>query len=481
MNYVAASHSLSKAIRRASPRLFQFTKPKASFSFSNTTYRPSLTSAISPQTLASIKSLPEVSQALSQFNDSTLDGLNRAAQVFQQFNPNGDEYKAVKFLQARGYMQLFSYQKATEVIDSLENIALKLTREEKFHVNLAKGKLLWEQGSWEEATAVANDLCDDAPQMQQNISLRQGTALNCLALCRLAAIRLKDADMVQFNKEQALVQQPVASQLREAEDVQDLLKMASKILFKGYTDGKEGEGSPENKSNHCRLGLYCAASYCNQGVAELTTTLVKSMCTNRPVPIESAMNAWRNALNVINELERDGLNLSAEEKIFFKSTKARIYCNMAWAILFTSSYIDVTTDKGSKSAAVKEDSLKLASEYAGLALSINDDIGNADESLGRILCLVATCYARAGSAVTAEGLLKSAIDVLKASPNPLKTIDARSACVYYSKLCKNWEKREADAIAYEELALEMNDTLIEPWMGASSLYSGLHMFGCNDP
>jgi tetratricopeptide (TPR) repeat protein len=473
ISYAAASHSLSKAIRKLSPRLSQVTKPRASFS--NTTYRPSLTSTISPQTLASIQTLPEVSQALSQNNEFALDGLDRAAQVFEQFNPNGDEHKAVKFLQAQGYMQLFSYQKAVKVFISLDK--LDLTQDEKFHANLAKGKLMWEQGSCDEAHAVASQLCDEAPQMKHSVSLRQGTALNCLALCRLAVIGVKDVDMIQFSsKGQSLVQQDVASQLREAEDVQDLLRMASKILFKGYKDGKQGGVSPGNDPDHCLLGLYCAASYCNQGVGELTTTLIQSASTNRPVPIESPMNAWRNALTVMDELEQDELNhLSTKQIIFLKSTKARVYCNMAWAILFSSSYVDA-----GKVASVTEESLTLAAEYAGLALKINDEIGNEDESLGRILCLVASCYVKAGSAVTAEGLLKSAMDVLKESPNPLKTIDARSSIVYYSKLCKSWENREADATKYEKLALECNDTLTEPWIGASSIYSGLHMFGCVD-
>mmetsp|Transcript_28422 Transcript_28422/g.42159 ORF Transcript_28422/g.42159 Transcript_28422/m.42159 type:complete len:467 (-) Transcript_28422:75-1475(-) len=464
MKFLVASNSLKRVVQSRIS------------SFSNTAYRPSLASTISPQTLASIQTLPEVSNALSLNTDSALDGLDRAAQVFQQFNPNGEEYRAVKMLQAQGYMQLFSYPKAMKVLDSLQK--LDLTPDELFHSNLATTRLLWEQGSWGKATVVANDLCDVAPQMEHNFSLRQGMALNALALCRLAAINTKDVDVVQLRKH--AVDGDANSQLTGADDAQDLLKMASKVLLKGYKDGKGGGSTSSDITNHRRLGLYCAASYCNQGGAELMTILMKSACVKRSVPIDSAMNAWRDALNVLDEIQQDESNLSEKESVFLKSTRARVYCNMAWAILFSSSYIDLTLDKGDKGVPVKEASLKLASEYAGLALKINDDIENVDENLGRILCLVASCYARAGSAVTAEGLFQSAMDILKPSPNLSKTIDARSALLYYSKLCRNWEKRGADASKYEKLALEMDDSLAEQWRGASSLYSGFRMFGCTD-
>ena len=475
MKFLVASASLQKVVQRISPR-FHLTKLKASFS--NTAYRQSLASTISQQTLASIQTLPEVSNAITLNNDSTLDGLDRAAQVFQQFNPNGEEYRAVKMLQAQGYMQLFSYPKAMKVLDSLQK--LDLTPDELFHCNLATTRLLWEQGLWEKATIVANELCDVAPQMEDNVPLRQGTALNALALCRLATANAKDVDMVQLRKHAG--DGNAESQLTEADIAQDLLKMASKALFKGYKDGKGGGSTSSHISHHRRLGLYCAASYCNQGAAELMTILMKSACVKRSLPIDSAMNAWRDALNVLDEIQQDDSNLSEKESIYLKSTRARVYCNMAWALLFSSSYIDLTLDlgKGGKGAPVEEASVKLASEYAGLALKISDDIENADGSLGRTLCLVASCYERAGSAVNAEGLFQSAMDVLKPSPNLSKTIDARGAFVNYSKLCRNWENREADASKYEKLAIEMDDSLAEQWRGASSLYSGFRIFGCTD-
>ena len=197
---------------------------------------------------------------------------------------------------------------------------------------------------------MANELCDVAPQMEDDVPLRQGTALNALALCRLATANAKYVDMVQLRKHAG--DGDAESQLTEADIAQDLLKMASKVLFKGYKDGKGGESTSSHISHHRRLGLYCAASYCNQGTAELMTILMKSACVKRSLPIDSVMNAWRDALNVLDEIQQDESNLSEKESIYLKSTRARVYCNMAWALLFSSSYIDLTLDldKGDKGA-----------------------------------------------------------------------------------------------------------------------------------
>jgi hypothetical protein len=103
---------------------------------------------------------------------------------------------------------------------------------------------------------------------------------------------------------------------------------------------------------------------------------------------------------------------------------------------------------------------------------------NMDQDMGRALNMVASCYARAGSAVTAEGLLKSAMDVLDNSSNPQRIIDARSTFLYYSKLCSNWEKREADATKYAKMAMDIDqsDVLPQVWKSQSSILSGVHIF-----
>ena len=154
---------------------------------------------------------------------------------------------------------------------------------------------------------------------------------------------------------------------------------------------------------------------------------------------------------------------------------------------------------------LKEDELKIASEYAGSALKLYDEImvivdGTNNETtlkpiMGRALGLVASCYARAGSAVTAEGLLQSAFDLYKKGDNndsqsihsqnqndcPMYQIDSRSIFFYYSSLCRNWDKRSADAKQNEENALDINNNILnEKWKGTSAIYSGLWFFTISD-
>lgn len=142
--------------------------------------------------------------------------------------------------------------------------------------------------------------------------------------------------------------------------------------------------------------------------------------------------------------------------------RAQLYCNMAWTLL------------------PLEDELKLASEYSSTALSIVEKLqGKLSEreycrALGRSLRLVASCYAQADSALTAEGLFQSAIDSLKkASKNPLSRLDLRDTHDGYAKLLHQWDKRSRDAENQEKHSGNVNESLLEGWRGKSSICSGL--------
>ena len=440
--------------------------------FSTSRIKCSLVSTIPKNTLDSIASLPEVSDVLLKIksknspSSSHIEGLDRSSEIFQQINPNGEEYKAVQILRVQVLSQLYQFDQAIQAIDEIQEKCI-LNDEETFQISLAKTKSLFYTGSFDKAIEISTNLCDFVPQMTGNdsthVQLRQGIALNAQALCRLVNIGLKDEQVAMAQKEE--YNQEISSKLGEATEIQEICAMASKIL----------ERNAEMGSN-LHLNLACAASYSNQGIAELTTSLVQSKSMQHLVPMDSAMKSWRRALSILEDIEREPTVLNAlghEEIMFMKSTKARTYANMTWALLFSDAY--ASTGKSS----VNEETLKLASEYAGLALKINDEIENADQNLGRILTLVASCYARAGSAVTAEGLFQSSMDILEENTlNPFITLDARSAYLNYSNLCKNWEKRSADAKKYKQLALKYDDSLIgSSWHGICSLYSGLHLFG----
>lgn len=142
--------------------------------------------------------------------------------------------------------------------------------------------------------------------------------------------------------------------------------------------------------------------------------------------------------------------------------RAQLYCNMAWTLL------------------QMEDELKLASEYSSTALSIVEKLqGKLSQkdycrALGRSLRLVASCYAQADSALTAEGLFQSAIDSLKeASKNQLSRLDLRDTHDGYAHLLHQWDKRSRDAENQENHSRNVNESLSEGWRGKSSICSGL--------
>jgi hypothetical protein len=473
---------------------------------------PSLLASISSDTIATIRTLPEISEFLSNFENDVasksthqqatamrIEGLQRASQVFQQYNPDGEEYKAVILLQIHTLIQAYSYSEALELLnhefpheskDGGERTEHNLKL--KFDIDSERVKLMYLLGDFYEADSMAQDNCDLALRIDDS-GLKQGAAMNSLAICKLASVGLEDVDVLR-RRDETLIEHADAHSNANAdtsiisgdkmditEHARNLLHVASKMLHNRY---QEAQQDP-------KIGLACATSYSNQGLAELIQNLVKSQIQRKPIPIDSAMKSWRQALNIFEELQSTTLN--HDQIVFLHASKARVYCNMTWAILFSSSYA-INSD----AEPFKEDSLKLASEYAGLALKAIDEIGavtgatsNGSKHLGRVLGLVASCYNMAGSAVTSEGLFQSAMDALNLNGiegssmdtsynDPVNSIDARSVLFYYSKLCNNWEKRGGDAVKYQASAIEMNNAMVDSWKGKSSIYSGVSFIALGD-
>jgi len=443
-----------------------------------------LASTISKDTLASIQALPEVLEAVTAMTEGNtnqsskiIDNLERASDVFEKFSPDGEERKAVLLLQSQALSDAGAYMASLEILDSI--LKMDLREDQIYNVCLAKVKTEWLNGSFEEAAEVANKLCDQVSEMDganENIPLHQGMALNALAICRLSSANLKDQEINSFrNIKDEEIQ---SNQLSDLDESKEKLQMASTILRNAYQQG----GS--DKADTLRLGLAAAASTSNQGIAEMMFVLVKSRQIGMLMPYDNALKSWRNALNILNSLEDKMTEMNQKQISTMKSIRAGVFNNMAWGMLYPSSYMDGE----SKMNTLSEDSLKIASDYAGKALKIHDDarnkIGEEDiwvnESMGRTLNLVASCYERAGSAVTAEGLFQSAMGEASGSNNPLGIIDERTALANYSRLCSNWENRSSDSKMNQDRALELDDSLAPLWIGKSSLYSGLLLISMGD-
>ena len=191
---------------------------------------------------------------------------------------------------------------------------------------------------------------------------------------------------------------------------------------------------------------------------------------------------------------------------------------MTWTILynFDESFHDGADS--TSSTGLSQDLLTLASEYAGLALKLCEKWsttlnGESDDSskhvvldwtpmYGRSLTLVASCYAKAGSAVTAEGLYNSAWDTYKTTTSssssssssstsnnttaiadqysPQYQKDAISCLLSHAKLLSQWEKRDVDAKLKQKEAAELREKMPSSWQGMYGIYGGLWFFSPND-
>ena len=132
-------------------------------------------------------------------------------------------------------------------------------------------------------------------------------------------------------------------------------------------------------------------------------------------------------------------------------------------------------------AGRSESHISKASEHAREALQALEHIRTdetdslPDEGWTRALSLVAQCYHRAGHAVTAEGLLQSALDETRALKNmtPHCILERRAAYQAYSALCKDWEKRQGDADRFLANSRQLKSQLKGGWKDATELHCSL--------
>jgi len=411
-----------------------------------------------------------------------------------------------------------------------------------------------------EVVEEGEDRKDDDAKMA---GLRMACGMNAMALNKLAMLDIRDAAI------RALYHHPRNDEnndenigsldgnnrswsktLQEAGEIEDMLGMASRVLLQDYQSIKDGTTATTDSDKHraVRLALASAACLNNQGIAQIFYLVAKRQLMERTLTADSAVYIWTQALDLLDGIEgylsdekddedkgKDHTQQQQQQqqqqqrqhlKALTESIRARIYCNMAWTILFfDSSTTTVSTDDASSDTTttqipipISEDQLKLASDYAGKALKSYETLSSSSAvgeemaaaiqpSMGRALGLVAHCYARAGSSVTAEGLFQTAVDYCTAAadtttaddnnshlnhpdsnPNPvMMKMDARDCLSRLADLCRNWEKRGVDAERHGVRALEVDRSLgrdggggVDGWRGKNGLYSGLWFFSIGD-
>ncbi|VEU42596.1 unnamed protein product [Pseudo-nitzschia multistriata] len=377
--------------------------------------------------LASIRQLPEVDAAVSDQSPSTLtiDGLKRASEVFASFDKGGREHLAVQALLAECQQRLGLYDDAIGSIEELQH-SLHGSESETAHnfkedTILALAKVYWMRGDFEKSQALCEAIIstyDDLTETFPSTKLHMASAMTGKALSQLAAMKTMD----------------------DAYSVRDFFGVAIKFL----------ERHPPSENT-----LPQAVALSNAGVAEVIYNLYLQDTNDVSVPMTPALKY------LFQGLQKTKVNQSTSSKKIVAAShalEASIQANLAWGVI---NYEEDRSDR-----------VKKASEYAKKALAFYDAEGIVGkEGLSWILSVVASCYHQAGNAVTAEGLLQSAISKKDMPIDTLSRLQLRDAYREYSKLCMEWDKREKDAENHIKDADDVESSLPSNWQGKSS---GIH-------
>jgi len=250
-------------------------------------------------------------------------------------------------------------------------------------------------------------------------------------------------------------------------------------------------------------------AHLNFGCAEIIYAQLVSRINNVHAPLDHAMRAWSTGLTALRSSQRrvthrDNPPEQRESSLVLIHTlMARLNANLAWG----------TLEMGATSG--RTDVIK-ASEYAGKALKASEhvmvrynELDKDDkmedmkaEGFPRILSIVAQCYQRSGQAITAEGLLQTAMEDLMTGGDdgrpaivacgPQQVIEQREIFLTYSRLLQSWEKREAegkslakDVHKLESQQLKMmltpkDEDEVVYWKGKSSIFASLWFWMPNE-
>lgn len=366
--------------------------------------------------LVNIRQLPEIESAL-QDPVKSIDLLRRAVDIFATMQ--GPEHSAVLAWIASSQQRTGDYIGAVKTLDKIQALAsVKDNPVTMTDLALAKAKALWLAGDFADAKAICDGLLDDnANPVMDRSPLHYASARMGQAITRLC----------------------LAEKLDDVFSVRDPFNMTVQFL-KDYPAATAGR----------------TAAQLNLGVAEAVyAQIVGDAHDEAEVPLDGAMRAWKQGLSMQQRAKAPD---SEHARVVAEMLQVRLQSNLAWGLLRMPR---------------ERDNVKRASELVGKALEMNDKLppGTAQEALTRTLTLVATCYHQAAQAVTAEGLLHSAMDGPVVSP-PEK-LDLREAYLANAKLYSEWDRRERDAERLKEKATDMDSQLPGKWKGKSGIHSSL--------
>lgn len=373
--------------------------------------------------LASIRQLPEVDAAIAHkpISASTIDNLKRASDVFASFDKGGREHMAVQALLAECQQRLSLHDDAISSLQDLQH-SLRASESAMGHsfeedTILALAKVYWTKGDFKESQELCETIIstyDDLTESFPSTNLHMASAMNGKALSQLEAMESMD----------------------DAYSVRDFFRVAIKFL----------ERHPPSENT-----LPQAIALSNAGVAEAIYKVFLQETNGVSVPITPALKY------LFQGLQKTSVSTSGSSNEILAASytiEANIQANLAWGVL---NYEEDRPDRVTK-----------ASEYAKKALVFYDaDSIIGKEGLSWVLSIVASCYHKAGSAVTAEGLFQSAISKKDLPNDTLTMLQLRDAYLNYAKLCMQWEKREKDADNLTQDANSIRDFMPPNWQRKS--------------
>lgn len=421
---------------------------------------PLFESMIEPH-LGTIQQLPEIQFALEhEPSPASIEGLKRGLAIFSQMNAGGGEHCAVLALLADCHCRSGQYSKAQDVLKELQK-----HRPKSFDVNHCKAKAEWYLGYFTESsyTTVNHTFRSEGILFDP---LKMSAAQNCMGLT-CAFLRGKErindpVEMLELTCHGLLekLNSPEITETETEEDDKDQdeddknLTPEQKAAVTHLTDTvletldlnmPMGDELQEVE----QLKLAMAIGFNNLGITLILT----------PQPDGEPMAAWREGLNILDKMKT--------QTILANVIRARLLLNMAIHLLKDET----------------DASLKTASEYAKGALRLSEHSTGLDPReqqfmLGRSLSVVASCFVRADSAVTAEGLFQSSLDALHKGLGPLNQLTLKDTYNKYAMLCHKWDKRKSDA---ERLERD-RDAIDLPngWRGQQEIVAGFVFFGPGD-
>jgi len=278
-----------------------------------------------------------------------------------------------------------------------------------------------------------------------------------------------------------------------------------------HNDAAGSSTIEENEVQTVKKGLSKTTLLATKAVARQSWNHCVSLC-------ESLLLSKEGKVSKIGRVSDDNICDRA------KFIKAMAHCCIASSILDdeNSKWNVLEDDKATpknKSTPITEEELRSASASAGAALSQLEDLVQTSQDgnnlmsaqvyrtvMGNALSLVAACYAKSGSAVTAEGLFQSSLDKYPQYLNipllqqagdvhgattaanvmnkegrpcllPFSAMYAAATHRRYSELCQNWDKRESDALRLAKTANSIEDASLRgDWKYAPVLSSSLCFF-----